>query len=50
MQAVGADRRGRSERGRYGAWLMAGGQATIERSKIVACYPYFWRHIAVIIT
>ena len=44
-QAAGADerraqtgcRRGRRKRGRHGAWLTAGGQATIEHSKIVAC-------------
>jgi len=32
--------RGWRERGRHGAWLMAGGQATIERSEIVACKLY----------
>ena len=29
--------RGRRERRRHGAWLTAGGKATIKRSEIVAC-------------
>jgi len=49
-QAAGADGRraqtgcgrGRRERWRHGAWLTAGGQATIERSEIVACKYYYF--------
>jgi len=32
--------RGRRERGRHGAWLTAGGQTTIERSKMIDCGLY----------